>query len=82
VQQLARAFGDAKELESGATSDFRAQPMRFVLGRRVPAEVPEWVIFGDTGPSAARQVNLNKRTLTPRAERLSFDRSQKFSHQS
>jgi hypothetical protein len=72
VQQLARAFGDAEELESGATSDFRAQPMRFVLGRRVPAEVPEWVIFGDTGPSAARQVNLNKRTLTPRAERLFF----------
>jgi hypothetical protein len=24
-----------------------------------------WVTFGDTGPVGVRQVNLNKRTLTP-----------------
>ncbi len=29
-------------------------------------------IYGDAGPSAARQVKLNKRTLTPRTARLSF----------
>jgi hypothetical protein len=34
--------------------------------RRSDREWQQWVISGGTDPSAARQLNLDKRTLTPR----------------
>jgi hypothetical protein len=52
--------------------DARPQP----TDRRKPlathGRTIHWVISGCAGPSAARQVNLNERTLTPRSAPLSF----------
>ena len=39
---------------------------------------PVRVIYGGSGPLAARQVKLNKQTLTPQTERRSFLQNSRF----
>ena len=45
-----------------------ARPQKSRGARSIGQAILLWVIFGGTGRSAARQVNLNKRTFTPPAE--------------